>query len=126
MLIIFKNLIINQTELIIRIILSLAFLGHGLVSLQLSPSYALHFNLVDSINITDISTSKIVQFQGYFDIIICVLLIINFRLRHLLKIILVYLSVVCVSALILYWNITGSIFGIAECLRRLPWIFLSI
>ena len=116
----------NNTNLFLRIILSLSFLGHGLVSLNLSPSYTLHYNLVQSINFTNISTEKIVEFQGWFDIIISLLLIIRFKLKSVLYIVLLYLSFVCVSAITLYWSITDSIFGIAECLRRLPWIFLSL
>jgi uncharacterized membrane protein YphA (DoxX/SURF4 family) len=120
-----KN-IITDTNLLVRIILSLAFLGHGLVSLGLSPSYSLHCNLVDGINFTNISTHKIVEFQGWFDILISLLLIIRFKLKIILYIILIYLSIVCISALILYWNTTGYVFGISECLRRFPWIFFSL
>lgn len=107
-------------------ILALAFLGHGLVSLGLSPSYDLHFSLVESINFTNISTKKIVTIQGWWDLLIALLIILNFKLRNILYLILIYLSIVCISALSLYWNKTGSLFGIAECLRRLPWIFLCI
>ena len=116
----------NSTNLFIRIILSLAFLGHGLVSLGLSPSYTLHYNLVQSINFTNISTDNIVEFQGWFDILVSLFLIIRFKLKSVLYIVLLYLTLVCVSAITLYWDITDSIFGIAECLRRLPWIFLSL
>jgi uncharacterized membrane protein YphA (DoxX/SURF4 family) len=118
--------IITNTNLIVRIILSFAFLGHGLVSLGLSPSYALHYDLVQGINFTNISTHKIIEFQGWSDILISLLLIIKFKLKNVIHIILIYLSVVCISALILYWNTTGYVFGISECLRRLPWIFFSL
>jgi uncharacterized membrane protein YphA (DoxX/SURF4 family) len=97
-----------------------------LVSLGLSPSYDLHYNLVQSINFTNIPTHKIVEFQGWLDILISLLLIIKFKLKNVLHIILIYLSVVCVSALALYWDKTDSVFGISECLRRFPWIFLSL
>lgn len=121
-----KKIILENTNIYIRIILSLAFLGHGLVSLNLSDSYTLHYNLVQSINFTDFSTHKIVEFQGYFDIVVSILLILNFKIRAVLTCIICYLFLVCISALSLYWNITDSIFGIAECFRRLPWILLSI
>ena len=116
----------NNTNLIIRTILSLAFLGHGLVSLGLSPSYSLHYNLIDIINFTNIPTHKIVEIQGWFDILISLLLLIKFKIRSVLYIILLYLSIVCVSALALYFDKTDSIFGVSECLRRMPWIFLSL
>lgn len=116
----------NRTSLFLRIILSLSFLGHGLISLGLSPSYDLHYNLVQSINFTNMPTHKIVEFQGWFDILISLLLIIKFKLKSILYIVLIYLSIVCVAALTLYWNKTDSMFGIAECLRRFPWIFFSL
>lgn len=122
----FSNLFKNNTRIIVRSILALAFLGHGLVSLGLSPSYDLHFSLVESINFTNIPTHKLVEIQGWWDLLITFLLIINFKLRRIIYIILVYLLVVCISALSLYWDKTGSLFGIAECLRRMPWIFLCI
>jgi len=120
-----KN-ILGNTNLVVRIILCFTFLGHGLVSLGLSPSYDLHYNLVQSINFTNIPTHKIVEFQGWLDILISLLLIIKFKLKNVLHIILIYLSVVCVSALALYWDKTDSVFGISECLRRFPWIFFSL
>ena len=116
----------NNTNLVIRIILSLAFLGHGLVSLGLSPSYSLHHDLVDSINFTNISSHKIAAIQGWFDILISLILLTKFKIRSVLCIILLYLSIVCISALALYWEKSDSIFGISECLRRMPWIFLSL
>ena len=121
-----KTVILENTNFYVRLILSLAFLGHGLVSLNLSDSYTLHYNLVQGINFTSISTQKIVEFQGYFDILVSLFLIINFKIKTVLYFIFLYLFLVCISALTLYWNITDSIFGIAECLRRLPWIFLSL
>jgi len=47
-------------------------------------------------------------------------------MKIIINIVIYYVGLICISALIYYWNITGSIFGIAECLRRLPWIFLSL
>jgi uncharacterized membrane protein YphA (DoxX/SURF4 family) len=123
---VFSNILTNNTRTIVRSILALAFLGHGLVSLGLSPSYDLHFSLIESVNFTNIPTEKLVEIQGWWDLLITLLLIVNFKLRRVLYIILVYLSVVCISALSLYWDRTGSLFGIAECLRRIPWVFLCI
>jgi uncharacterized membrane protein YphA (DoxX/SURF4 family) len=121
-----KTFILENTNFYVRLILSLAFFGHGLVSLNLSDSYILHYNLIQAINFTSISSQKLVEFQGYFDILVSIFLIINFKIKILLYFIFFYLCLVCISALILYWNITDSIFGIAECLRRMPWIFLSL
>tara|TARA_B100000902_G_scaffold67967_1_gene74104 strand:- start:14068 stop:14826 length:759 start_codon:yes stop_codon:yes gene_type:complete len=118
--------VVDNTSFIIRIILSLSFLGHGLVSLGFSPSYSLHYNLIESINITAFSSKIIVELQGWFDIIISLLLMINFKLKKILYIVIFYLFIVCIAAVCFYWDKTNSIFGITECIRRLPWILLSI
>ena len=121
-----KELILKHTNFYVRVILSLTFLGHGLVSLGLSPSITLHVDLMEGMNFTDIKTSQLILIQAYFDIIISILLLINFQIRFIIKIVLSYLVLVCVSALIFYWNKTGSIFGIAECLRHFPWILFAL
>ena len=121
-----QTLIKNKTSLIIRLILSLAFLGHGLVSFGYSPSYSLHYNLINAINITNISTTSIIYIQAWFDIIISILFILNYKMKIIINIVISYIGLICIAALMFYWNSTGSIFGIAECLRRLPWIFLSL
>ena len=121
----FRTYIISNTDLIVRIILSFAFLGHGLVSLGLSPSYSMHYNLLDGVNFTNISNEILLNFHAYFDILIA-LLIIKFKNKELLFFILLYLILVCISALIFYWNTTGYVFGISECFRRFPWIFFSL
>ena len=118
--------IISNTNLYVRIILSLTFLGHGLVSLGYSPSIALHLDLMDGVNIFKITTSKLLLIQAYFDIIISLIILLNIRLKEIMYLILTYLIVICFSALIFYWNKTGSIFGIAECFRRFPWILFSL
>ena len=77
-----KTFILENTNFYVRLILSLAFLGHGLVSLNLSDSYILHYNLIQAINFTSISSQKLVEFQGYFDILISIFLIINFKIKN--------------------------------------------
>tara|TARA_B100001142_G_C14340897_1_gene657817 strand:+ start:254 stop:1006 length:753 start_codon:yes stop_codon:yes gene_type:complete len=121
-----RDIILQNTNLFIRLILSLAFFGHGLVSLGYSSSYDLHYNLVQSINFTNISSHLIVELQGWLDILISALLIIKIKLRQVLYFSLFYFCLVCIAAMTYYWSITDSIFGIAECLRRFPWIFLSL
>lgn len=121
-----RDIILQNTNFCIRLILSLAFFGHGLVSLGYSSSYDLHYNLVQSINFTNISSHLIVELQGWLDILISALLIIKIKLRQVLYFSLFYFCLVCIAAMTYYWSITDSIFGIAECLRRFPWIFLSL
>ena len=118
--------LLSYDVFILRFILSLAFLGHGLVSLNLSPSYNLHYNLIDAVNITSFSTQSLITFQAFFDITISVFLFLFNRSKYIFYIILIYLFLVCLSAMIFYYEQTNYIFGFAECLRRLPWVFISI
>ena len=121
-----KDLIIENSNFYIRFVLFLTFLGHGFVSLGFSPSYSLHYNLLEGINFSDIETAQLLKAQAFLDIIIAFLLLLNFKIRFLINFILTYLTLICITALVFYWRQTGSIFGIAECLRRFPWILFSL
>lgn len=122
----------NNTELIFRIVLFLAFFGHGLVSLGFSSSIKLHYLLADSINsiflsnIIDISTKTLVYSVGWFDVIISFLILFKIGKSYTLSIAITYLSFVAIAALLLYYNKTGKLFGFAEIMRRLPWISYSL
>ena len=122
MLISIKN--INAKNLV-RFCLFLAFLGHSLVSFQLSPSYGLHYKLIDSVNFTTFDNGIILFTHAFFDLIIALLVLI-FDNKKIIKLILGYLMIVCVVALIFYWQQTSHIFGIAECMRRFPWICFAL
>lgn len=121
-----KELILESSSLYIRIILFLAFLGHGFVSLGYSSSVTLHYNMIDAINFTSIDTALIVKVQGFMDVIISFLILLNYKIKSLLYIVFTYLICISISSLLYYWNSTGSVFGIAELFRRLPWIFLVL
>jgi len=121
-----RKLILRNSNFYVRLILAFVFFGHGLVSLGFSPSIALHIDLLNGVNFSGLETSQLILFQSYFDIIISILLLVNFRIDFVIRIILFYLFLVCISALVFYWNKTGSVFGIAECLRRFPWILFAI
>lgn len=112
--------------LLLRLILCLVFFGHGLVSLNLSPSYILHYNLIDAVNFTCFSTQSLIIFHGFFDITISVFLFLFDKSKYLLYTILIYLFCVCISAMVFYYQQTNYIFGFAECLRRLPWILITV
>ena len=64
------NKITKNTELLVRIVLFLAFFGHGLVSLGFSPSEKLHRVLLESINFWDLSVADVLIYQGIADIIL--------------------------------------------------------
>jgi len=116
----------HKSFIIIRLILCLSFLGHGLVSLGLSPSIELHLKLIDSVNFTSISNESLILLHAIFDIGISFLLILNKKIEFVLKLIISYLVAVSLVAVIFYLNQTESIFGFAEIFRRLPWIFFAL
>ena len=109
-----------------RIVLFFAFFGHGLVSLGLSSSYTLHYNIIDAVNFSSIDTAKLLNIHAYLDIVIAFLLLFNFKMRQLSYFVLGYIFLIAISSLIFYWETTGSVFGISEFFRRLPWIFFLL
>ena len=121
-----KQIILNNTNFYLRLVLAFSFLGHGLVSLGFSPSYSLHFNLLDGVNFLSIETTQLIKAQAFIDILISIFLLLNLKIRWLIYFVLTYLVLICITSLVFYWKETGSIFGIAECLRRFPWILFSL
>ena len=120
-----KNLILENSSFYIRLVLFLTFLGHGFVSLGFSPSMTLHYNIIEVVNFTSIPTAFLLKIHGFFDIFLAFLILTN-RSKFLLYFALSYLIAVSISAMIFYWENTGSAFGISEFFRRLPWIFLVL
>ena len=121
-----KDRILQSSSFYIRIILFLVFLGHGFVSLGYSSSVTLHYNMIDVINFSSIDTALIVKIQGYLDILISLLILFNYKIKNLLYLVFTYLICISISSMLYYWSSTGSVFGIAELFRRLPWIFLVL
>ncbi len=119
------NININYSRYLIRFCLFLAFLGHSLVSFKLSSSYALHFKLVESVNFTTLDSNTILSVHAFFDLLMALLVLI-FDNKKIIKLILIYFLIVCLVALVFYWKQTSHIFGIAECMRRFPWIFFGL
>lgn len=117
----------NKTSLLIlRLILCVSFLGHGLVSLGLSPSESLHLKLISLVNFTSFENQTLLTTHGIFDIIISLLLLINLKLEWLTKFMISYLIAVSLLAVFFYLDQTESIFGVAEIFRRLPWICFCV
>lgn len=111
---------------VIRLSLFLTFFGHSLVSFGLSPSYSLHFKLVESINFLDLDTKSILYIHAFFDLVIAILLLTLKSYKNLIKFIILYLLFVASISLVFYWQQTSEIFGLAECLRRFPWIMFCV
>lgn len=120
-----KSLILENSSFYIRLVLFLTFLGHGFVSLGFSPSMTLHYNIIEVVNFTSIPTAFLLKIHGFFDIFLAFLILTN-RSKFLLYFALSYLIAVSISAMIFYWENTGSAFGVSEFFRRLPWIFLVL
>lgn len=121
-----RTKIIKNPELIFRVVLFLAFFGHGLVSLGYSTSIKLHYALINAVNFTAFSDSSILNIVAYFDLIISVFILFKIGKKVTLYVAISYLSAVAITALSFYFVKTGGIFGIAEIMRRFPWIFYSI
>ncbi len=119
-------LILNNTDMYIRIVLFFVFIGHGLVSLGFSPSQALHLKLVENFNWGMFSSNKILQIAGVFDIIIGFSFLFNLCYKIAYRFAFIYLLLVIVAVLNLYQLKTGSYLAIAEILRRISWILLLL
>jgi len=117
--------ITKNPELIFRLVLFFAFFGHGLVSLGYSTSIKLHYALINSVNFTELPESVILNIVAVFDLIISFLILFKVGKKVTLYLAITYLSAVALTALVFYFVKTGEIFGIAEIMRRFPWIFYS-
>lgn len=117
--------ITKNPELIFRLVLFFAFFGHGLVSLGYSTSIKLHYALINSVNFTELPESAILNIVAVFDLIISFLILFKVGKKNTLYLAITYLSAVALTALVFYFVKTGEIFGIAEIMRRFPWIFYS-
>jgi len=120
-----KSKITNNPELTFRLVLFFAFFGHGLVSLGYSTSIKLHYALIKSVNFTDLSEATILTIVACFDIVVSFLILFKIGKKKTLYLAIGYLSAVAVTALSFYFVKTGEVFGIAEVMRRFPWIFYS-
>lgn len=121
-----KNTIISKPTFYFRCVLFVAFFGHALVSLGFSPSYNLHYGIADAINITPFSTKTFVTFFGCFDLLMAMFIISKQYPKIVLRIALAYLVLVGIAAICFFKVKTESAFGIAEFMRRMPWMFFTI
>lgn len=121
-----NNTVLENSDKYIRTVLFLVFFGHGLVSLGFSPSQALHFKLIESINFSLYPSRYFLLCFGWLDIIVSFLFIFKSTHKFAAKIGLVYLILVCMAVINFYNIKTGSYLGIAEILRRFSWISLIL
>lgn len=117
---------VDHSILILRLVLAISFLGHGLVSFGFSPSISLHQKFISIANFTAISDDNLVLAHAVFDILMALLLSVNVRLKQVAIAVISYLVLVSLVAMAYYFNQTNSIFGFAELFRRLPWMFFAV
>lgn len=118
-----QDTILDNHSLYARIIIFVCFLGHGLVSLNLSVGYQLHYNIFSSVNYFGVDTDFFLRLVAIFDISMAFLFLFNIQLIYVIPVILAYLLFVGLAGGIFYMKKTGGFFGISEFFRRLPWMF---
>jgi uncharacterized membrane protein YphA (DoxX/SURF4 family) len=116
----------QATPLIIRIVLFLTFFGHGLVNLGLSPTYTLHINLIEAVNFTSLEPETITYFLAGLDFLFAFTILFKLGLRKIIQLSILYLILVGMAGWMLYYQKAQSVFGIAENMRRLPWVFFLL
>ena len=118
--------IIGNEQFFIRTVLFLAFVGHGLVSLHVSDGYKLHYNIFAAVNIFNLDVSQTLIVFGIFDILIALSFLLNFQLKYLAPLAIIYLLAVGISGGLFYMKQNNQLFGLAELFRRIPWIFCAL
>ncbi|MBC7412751.1 MAG: DoxX family membrane protein [Bacteroidia bacterium] len=120
-----KQQIIAHNILFFRVLLSLVFLGHGLVSLGYSSSIRLHTGILEGVNYTHYSTEQLLTYFGVFDLVMALLILLTFN-RWILFTALTYLIFVSIAAFRFYQLKTAQTFGLSETMRRMPWMFFCL
>lgn len=116
----------RNPSLFFRFILFLAFLGHGLVNLELSPSIALHINLLKAVLPSPIDPLAACHVLAGLDISLALLILFKWSPKYTLSLAGLYLAGIAIAGWSLYFELENSIFGFAEIMRRLPWILFII
>ena len=115
--------IVHNTNLIFRWILFLTFVGHGLVNLGLSPSVTLHMNLVAAVFPPSIDPLTALRCFAGIDFVLAILILTKVKPKVVIRVAIAYLLCIALAAWSLYYKIENSVFGVAEVMRRLPWVF---
>lgn len=120
------SLLKENTYLFFRIILFLAFIGHAFVNLGLSSGIDLHIKIIKAIHFFDaFDPYSITKILSVLDIFFAFSVLIK-PAKIILIISMIYLLLVGCAVWVLFFNKTNSPFGIAENMRRFPWIFFLL
>lgn len=120
------SLLKENTYLFFRIILFLAFIGHAFVNLGLSSGIELHIKIIKSIHFFDgFDPHSITKILAVFDILFAISVLLKPN-KIILIASVIYLLLVGCAVWLLFFNKTNSPFGIAENMRRFPWIFFLL
>ena len=96
------------------------------MNLGLSPSVSLHLNLVHAVFPMDVDAQKILYGFALIDFTLAILIWLKVAPKTIIRIAIVYLLFIAAAAWSLYYKIETSVFGIAEIMRRLPWVFFLL
>ena len=121
-----KYLLIKLTQnalLYIRMVMFFCFIGHGMVSLNISSAYNLHLSILQSVNYFDLDVVFVAKVLGTFDFLTALFILFNVQLKYLLPLFISYLFAVGIAGGIYFMRKTGGYFGVAEFFRRVPWMF---
>lgn len=109
-----------------RWVIFLTFLGHGLVNLGLSPSYDFHLRIASSLFSESVSPELMLQCVAAIDLLLAIIVLFGVKPRISIPIAVTYLLLVAAIVWYYYYQQSGSIFGFAEIMRRLPWVFFLV
>ena len=118
--------IAHNTNLIFRSILFLTFVGHGLVNLGLSPSTNLHMNLVSAVFPESVDPQSALYYFAGIDFTFALLILTKASPKYVIRAAILYILSIAVAAWSFYFKVENSVFGIAEIMRRLPWVFFLL
>jgi len=121
-----RSEIANNTNLIFRWILFLTFVGHGLVNLRLSPSVELHMNLVRAVLPDTLDPQMVLYVFAAIDFTLAILILSRISPKTVIRVAIAYLLAIALAAWSYYFKIENSVFGVAEIMRRLPWVFFLL
>ncbi|MFI5163848.1 MAG: hypothetical protein ACHQHP_01230 [Bacteroidia bacterium] len=113
----------ENTYWFFRIVLLFAFVGHGLVNLGLSSGVELHVKIIKSFHFLDACDPyQIAKCFAVLDFLFAIGIILR-PSKIIVIAAIAYLFIVGFAVWNLFFTVKDSPFGIAENMRRFPWIF---
>ena len=112
----------ENTYWFFRIVLLFAFVGHGMVNLGLSTGIELHVKIIKSFHFLDgYDPHQIAKCFAVLDFLFAINIILR-PSKYIIIAATTYLFIVGFAVWNLFYTVKDSPFGIAENVRRFPWI----